>query len=623
MTNSGFWIRKGLIPFYFFALCSLAIADDIAIGVLAFNGKQQALERWQPTADYLSQQIPAHRFQIIPLTHEEFKYAINKDQLHFIVTNPGHYIHFEAEFSATRIATFLSSYQDKVLTQFSSVIFTRQDSAIKALADLKGHTLAAVSEEAFGGFQLAQKALQDLNIEILVELDLQWYGFPHADVVNAVLTGKADAGTVRSGVLEKMSEQGLLDITQLRVLSPQKNADFPLLHSVALYPEWPFARMQKTDSTLAKQVVIALLRMRPDEVAAQMAGGAGWTIPLDYSSVHDVFRSLQLPPYQLRPLDLSRFWQSYRNWIVIVSILLFICLFMLLRFFRTNQQLTTTKQALFEHQMQLEETVQLRTNELHRTNLALQDEISSHIKSQQTMNEGCEALQTLSTIFTRTDLSRQQRLHSMVDLIRQFISAEFALLSSVDAGQFTTCSSSPANTTLTPPLSKSLSQQAIQDRKIVQCEDNESWHRYIACPVFFDGKLHCLIELASSKQYYAENHREKTGLTSELSFVILNLISQWLGNETTLMENEEQSEHRHDDIKQRFISLTPREHDVLSLLVQGESTKIMARKLAISTKTIELHRANLLRKTNSKSSTELVQLAVLAGIMNGDGLHTW
>ena len=36
------------------------------IGVLAYNGKQQALTRWEPTADYLTQHIPQREFVIMP-----------------------------------------------------------------------------------------------------------------------------------------------------------------------------------------------------------------------------------------------------------------------------------------------------------------------------------------------------------------------------------------------------------------------------------------------------------------------------------------------------------------------------------------------------------------------------
>jgi DNA-binding CsgD family transcriptional regulator len=195
--------------------------------------------------------------------------------------------------------------------------------------------------------------------------------------------------------------------------------------------------------------------------------------------------------------------------------------------------------------------------------------------------------------------------------VRQYLGAEFALLSSAKSGELTSCSTSPTNAELTPPLSQQMSQQAIYEKQILITDNDEQWRQYIACPITIDGELHCLFEFASSSQYQTEN-----GFSSELSLSILNLISQWIGNEIMLLENEKISLEKNQDINQRFIDITPRESEVLKLLASGESTKTMARLLGISTKTIELHRANLLRKTQAKSSTELVQLAVLSDVLN-------
>ena len=615
--------KTGVLIFSVFVMITSTRADDraigdtvdVAIGVLAYNGKQQAIERWQPTADYLSRHIPGYRFQIIPLTHIAFEHEINKGKLDFILTNPGHYVRMEVAFGATRIATFIARFHDQILTQFSSVIFTRSDSDITTLEDFSGHTLAAVSKQAFGGFQLAQKALLEHNVDVYKDLTLQWLGFPHADVVSAVLSGKADAGTVRSGTLEKMAVQGKLKLSQLHIIAQKETKDFPFLHSVKLYPEWPLAKLPDTDGALAKQVAIALFEMRPDDDAALKSAGAGWTIPLDYTPIHEVFRYLQIEPYLPAELDLSKFWLAYRQWILAITTLFIISLLALFRLYRTNHKLQTAQQALHDHQAQLEEIVKLRTEELHQSNQALQQEIASHIKSEQTLNEGSETLQTLYSIFLRNDLDRQQRLHSIVDLVRQHLGTEFALLSSFQDDQFRACASSPANTSLSTPLSTSLSHKAIQHNQIFTDENDSHWYRYIACPIYVAGEPHCLFEFATTHQYHQENGYDKNGLSSELSIRILNLISQWVGNETLILEKEKLSSERYSDIKARFDKISPREYDVLNLLVQGESSKAMARTLDISIKTIELHRANLLHKTRSKSSTELVQLTVLSNIL--------
>ena len=587
---------------------------QIKIGVLAYNGKQQAQKRWQPTADYLSRNIPGYQFKIEPLTHEEFKHSINKGQLDFLLTNPGHYVQLEVDFGATRIATFKSRYQDQILRQFSAVIFTRKDKKFQSLKELEGQTFAAVNQQAFGGFQLAQLAFLEEGVDVLQDMKPIWLGFPHRDIVVAVLKGQADVGTVRTGILEKMAANGELDLDKLRILARRKDKDFPLLHSVRLYPEWPFAKLPHTNTQLAKQVTIALLNMDGSSFAARQSEGAGWTIPLDYSSVHEVFRRLEIDPYPPVPLSFKQFWDAYKQWIVAVGLLLLAVILGLFRYIRVNKQLITAQQTLYSHQNQLENTVKQRTAELHLANQALQQDIKSRIKSEKTLEEGCNALQTLYGISTRYDLSREQRLQSIVDMVRQYLGTEYALLSSVEQQIFQSCTCSPGNKALSAPLSKVYADQAMQNNKILSIENDQDWRFYIACPVYYEGKLHCLFEFATSYAAPLEGEQAKVSLSSELSMRILHLVSQWVGNEIMMVETEKQRQLQHQDFIHCCQSLSPREREVLDLLVQGESTKTMARLLNVSTKTIELHRSNLLRKTQAKSSLELVKRAVLSGL---------
>jgi ABC-type phosphate/phosphonate transport system substrate-binding protein/DNA-binding CsgD family transcriptional regulator len=609
-------MRTLLVLFSLLASASIAVAGNVSIGVLAYNGKPQAVNRWQPTADYLSLHIPGQRFQVVPLTHQEFEHSINKGELDFILTNPGHYVRLEVAFGATRIATFKARFHDQVLTQFSSVIFARKDSNIDGLEALDGKTLAAVSEGAFGGFQLAQNALLDHRIIALEDMNILWLGFPHSDVVKAVLAGDADVGTVRSGVLEKMVAQGSLDMSQLQILAQKKSKDFPLEHSVDLYPEWPFAKLPDTDDALAKKVAISLFQMSQEEEATLKAGGAGWTIPLDYTAVHLVLRRLQAEPYPPVALDVSDFWQAYQSWIIALGFLFLISLMSLLRLSRTNKQLKLTQKSLHRHQAQLEETVKQSTEELRELNQTLQEDVEFRSMSEQSVNAGCEALQALYSISTRHDLDRDQRLQSIVDLARHFLGAEYALLSHYKNHQFEARTVSPDNKNIPVPLNPSFAQEAVHDSQIHTHQNEVEGDKYIRCPVYIAGELHCLLEFTSTQQYQAENRQEQSGLASELGIRILKLISQWLGNEVIMADREKDAQDQHQKIRQRFVDISPREQDVLKLLVQSESTKSMARILNISTKTIELHRANLLRKTGAKSSIELVKLAVLSGVSN-------
>lgn len=60
-------------------------------------------------------------------------------------------------------------------------------------------------------------------------------------------------------------------------------------------------------------------------------------------------------------------------------------------------------------------------------------------------------------------------------------------------------------------------------------------------------------------------------------------------------------------------SLTPRQREVLEGMAKGESSKIMAHRLGLSVRTVEMHRAHLMARLGARSSLEAVRLALEAG----------
>lgn len=81
------------------------------------------------------------------------------------------------------------------------------------------------------------------------------------------------------------------------------------------------------------------------------------------------------------------------------------------------------------------------------------------------------------------------------------------------------------------------------------------------------------------------------------------------------------AENRHADsmrsqrneIVGRQESLTPRERQVFEILVTGETNKGIARRLDISERTVEIHRAKVMEKMRAKSLAELVKMAMTLG----------
>jgi FixJ family two-component response regulator len=71
-----------------------------------------------------------------------------------------------------------------------------------------------------------------------------------------------------------------------------------------------------------------------------------------------------------------------------------------------------------------------------------------------------------------------------------------------------------------------------------------------------------------------------------------------------------------DDFQQRLSTLTERERQVMDLVVGGDVNKVIAYKLGISPKTVELHRSRIMTKMVATNVSHLVRMAV-AGRVDG------
>jgi len=76
--------------------------------------------------------------------------------------------------------------------------------------------------------------------------------------------------------------------------------------------------------------------------------------------------------------------------------------------------------------------------------------------------------------------------------------------------------------------------------------------------------------------------------------------------------------HQHDalreEVSERIAGLSQRERQVLECLVAGQANKMIAYDLGISPRTVEVYRANVMTKMKAQSLSELVRMALLAGI---------
>lgn len=77
-----------------------------------------------------------------------------------------------------------------------------------------------------------------------------------------------------------------------------------------------------------------------------------------------------------------------------------------------------------------------------------------------------------------------------------------------------------------------------------------------------------------------------------------------------------------DRLRQSHAALTPREREVMGLVVTGLMNKQVAARLGLSEITVKIHRGNVMRKMSAQSLADLVRMAELLGIRD-EGIHRY
>ncbi len=328
----------------------------VKIGVLTKGNQILTMQRWPATAEYLQSKIPGHTFKIVPLDFHQIEPAVKGGEIDFLITNPASFVEMESQHGVSAVLT-LARYLNEgdAVSEFAGVVLSRSErDDIRGFSDLKGKSFMAVDETSFGGWAMAWYQMNLFGIEPFNDLASIAFAGSHEAVVLAVLEGKVDAGTLRTGVLERMAKQGQLDLNQLNVLSHEKlphqhaaGRELPLLHSTLHYPEWPLARLHHVDKDLVRLVVMAMLAMDRGDEAAKAAHLSGWMPPLNYMSVHNLMKDLRMAQYQgygeVGLLDAVR--QHWRWAVAALSVLLLLALFALY-VLRLNLRIGTMNQAL-------------------------------------------------------------------------------------------------------------------------------------------------------------------------------------------------------------------------------------------------------------------------------------
>jgi len=312
----------------------------VKIGVLAKRGKEATLDRWNSLANYLNDELDYYDFEIVPLEFNEMQDIVKNKGVDFVITNTMYYVLLENEYGISRIATLVNSddLNNYDLKEFGGVIFTkRSNTEINTIKDIEDKKVGAVSELSFGGWVMGYEQLVKNGIGIK-DIDLSFLG-THDAVVKAVLSEDVEVGIVRTDTLERMEFEEKIELSEFKVIEPKEYETFPYLISTKLYPEWPIAKLKHSSDALANKLLAKLVSYEPSTEDISKFNIKGWTVPLDYSTVHNLLKELRVKPYENVTVRFEDIIKEYKEYVYLISILTLLLVARLFYDFKYNKQL--------------------------------------------------------------------------------------------------------------------------------------------------------------------------------------------------------------------------------------------------------------------------------------------
>lgn len=359
------------------------------IGVLADRGDAACLRRWNATAVYLSSRIEGASFVIVPLGYLDFDRDLSKKDLDFVITHALGFVEQEILAGAQAIATLRDIQAQSAQFRYAGVIFTRADRTdIRDLKDLKGKRFMAVSRNSLVGWLAQLREFKKHGIWPERDFSKVEFTESHDAVVYAVRDRKADAGAIKTSILELLEGEGKIEMKDFHILNEQKGGQPPVRagspaslgdkgaadtralmtvnhedlsglladglswgaatkRSTEFYPDWAFAKFPRVDPDFAQKVALVLMSIQPDHMAAIAGNYSGWTLPASYLPIHGLLKELRFGPYKnYGKISLKGVIQTYWPWFAGVVFLLAALTAITIHVSALNQRLEVSRRNL-------------------------------------------------------------------------------------------------------------------------------------------------------------------------------------------------------------------------------------------------------------------------------------
>ncbi len=291
----------------------------VTIAVQAFLGPSVANKKWYPTIDFLNKKFDKYHFELLVIEAQNvslLRELVATEKLDYVITQP--VATAELQFFSDVIPV-LTKKDKRGVSQFGSVIITSSENTkIGSIQDLKGKSFAGANPLGLGGWILGYDYVLSQGVDLYTDASRIDFLGSQVNIVDAVIKRMVDAGVIRTGVLERLSENGKIRLSDIKVLDYKTG--FPYILSTNLVPEWSFSATTKADPILTNRIVEELKRVNPTTNKSHDL--AKWGDVVDYQVIHQLLQKHRFSVYK-DPI-LVNLLKKYYKLLLIVLVLLMI-----------------------------------------------------------------------------------------------------------------------------------------------------------------------------------------------------------------------------------------------------------------------------------------------------------
>ncbi len=315
---------------------SLEAKEEIRFGVYAYLGYEKTKEKYEPLIEYLNTKLDK-KVVLEVLNQEEMDLKIKNKELDIATTNPTHFLVIRQNSNLSgAVATLMQKVNDQGTNSLAGVILVRKDSPINTLKDIKNKKIATPNIKHMGGFRAQAYEFYKNHQDITKENEIINVKI-HQEAINKLLKKEVDVAFVRDGIYEKMLEDNVFHVNDVKIINEQKKLNHPFKISTELYPEWPVFALPYANQEDIKKVVSALFTFDSNSVYAKKSEIYGYDLPADYLKVEELARALRLPPYEsIGFINHTDIWKQHKEDLILLILLLLVIVFYMFRIKKQN-----------------------------------------------------------------------------------------------------------------------------------------------------------------------------------------------------------------------------------------------------------------------------------------------